>query len=1740
MISNQEAELIQNVQQKADNIKICRKTNEDELVYDHQIQLNLKNMVNGKLPNKQNALCLVDSGASVSVISRGLINKSTYLQNIPIETCPNVRIMTAGGNILTTTLRIKFKFLVQNHIFDINAFILPNLGGVDIVLGSRGLSQIDAKLNFRKNTLKWKSRSVLAKVMKDIILQPGTTKTIKIFAKLPESLKNAEVYLQVTKYMQNICPSLSIVSMRKNSSFITVTNNTNRKITIKSHKPIGVILIKRFGEIAVEAPLKVESTLQCAQRIMCEELCKNGAEHLHSIVNSPQDHRTGEYYPMAKPPPFCKGNHNIPNHLTKAQKEMYVKKSKLYPYLNCDDPRLWTDDIDILEKSLNFKDSKISNKSAQQLWEIVKRNIKAYSLHDDIGQVKDMSIKIELSDDTPFFVRPYSATEEEKEIINRELQKLVLLGVIKRGMSSYCCPVFLLKKPHEKSGTYRVLGDFRTINQRINSLHCAAPLLRDCLPVIGASKATIFSSLDIKAAFYSIPLDENSQKYINICSYPGGPTYNYLRVPQGCNISPAEYNNVMSRIMDDVPCNNKNVLYIADDVLIFSKTEKEHLTHIDQVLKAFAKHGLKVAPGKCEYFKDSINYMGHIISSKQGYPTIQAQKSKIDAIRNLPTPKNAKETKSWVGMVSYLSQYVPYIQVLLKPIHKNTRKNCRFNWTTECDNNFKKVNEIIQSNHVLTLPTSDGRMKLYVDSSLIGMGSCLMQTQNGVDRVLAFYSKKLPESVKRYGITEVEMLGIWTAVHAFRFLLRGKHFDVFTDHNPAVQISVSKNEIPSVRLRKLYLKLSDYSFKMHYRKGINMYISDYLSRNPESEIHANDAIAFPMVTPVTKCNNCHNNIYDNWHYNTLCQSCIRNNEDATEEVFVVTRSSTRAEGAALLPGLPPATRQRRSAAGKPSSSVPNAPAVVAETGTPTTVEGRVTRSQTREMPAADHIDSSQPELVVEKPAETLVEQPIANTEPLVQGLAAEHESLIRPDLVDARRVNTIPSIYIPDTEHIPSNVPIVARTPREVTYRTPEDEYYVKPRDLFNPNIPIEKWFYKALPKGSDLQKLLENIKSRYITDTHLPIEKQVLAQQQREDPDFKHIYAYIRLGILPDKKNQQRKILSQCEHFAMADDILFKIDVAVDHATGKQYLRKRVCIPEKFVPYLLHIYHESLLSCHVGIEKTYMNLKERFYIKHLVQRVTDWIRSCCVCQSIKQDKTEPRIMEGRFPTSYNPFEEISIDIKYMIPGVNGYNFLLVACCNVTRYVMATPLKRADAVNIAEALVNLVFTWGPPRIIFMDMDKGFSNQLANFLYNALGIKRTVISPFAHSSLLVERHIGTITRFITSNLIENGKYWPLYVKPALYAYNTSPIKGLSVSPYELVFGRKAPMLHNVKFTPVEDVKTNYRDYAQWIKNRIQAISNHLAQIRTESQLDAVSKDALRVNTMTKYVKGSIVYLNAPQISNLITSSKKIKMTYVGPLIVSEVIGTDKVILEDIFGRKLHGIHSFNRLKQGYIRLERGVASTIDELKKAINESEFHKIQTNTHLVDQPTNQPAIEGLHSLFEVSTRSNSLTPTGSDKNPTRDKLIALPCLSLTVVHIHLPDHYFKGEPKTKLDFSKYTENLKENGGLAFKMQIPEYKKARIIAQNNKKPLLGSELTITKARYQMGILQLLLTSDYKSKGNKYSFWYSIENPTSEVDRVLKTMWQRKKIKTCGSPLKFDRSFSDAKWKPAVIPTGET
>jgi hypothetical protein len=200
--------------------------------------------------------------------------------------------------------------------------------------------------------------------------------------------------------------------------------------------------------------------------------------------------------------------------------------------------------------------------------------------------------------------------------------------------------MLLIKKP---DGGHRLCADLRFLNTKVTPLHYSTPLLRDALQTIGASRATVMSTIDIKHAFYSLKIHPSSRRFLTIAPYPGARTMQYKRLTQGLNTSPTEWMDGLQRVLSKIPNCNKFCIAIADDIIIYSKNNTEHLKNIKDILKVLGDSGLKISPNKCQFFKKSLEYMGHTIECVGRQPSIKPQKSKIDSIVKLKAPKTRKQ-----------------------------------------------------------------------------------------------------------------------------------------------------------------------------------------------------------------------------------------------------------------------------------------------------------------------------------------------------------------------------------------------------------------------------------------------------------------------------------------------------------------------------------------------------------------------------------------------------------------------------------------------------------------------------------------------------------------------------------------------------------------------------------------------------------------------------------------------------------------------------------------------------------------------------------------------------------------------------------------------------------------------------------------------------------------------------------------------------------------------------------------
>ena len=304
----------------------------------------------------------------------------------------------------------------------------------------------------------------------------------------------------------------------------------------------------------------------------------------------------------------------------------------------------------------------------------------------------------------------------------------------------------------------RPVVDFRLLNTRILRRNTSIPLMSDVLSILGNSECEVVSCVDIKDAYHSIKFTEKSKEYCSILPYFGSPIYRYEVLPMGIACAPQIWMDYITLIMAELEQKNKYIA-IMDDLLLHS-TKVAHWKLLEQLFQSMCKNDLKLSPKKCQLFRTKLTYMGNEFVINKRTMTINPLRSRTEAISKIPTPKMAKQCKSFCGVVNYLSLFCPDLQTLLKPIVELTRKGRPFVWGQEQERAFKEVKLRLTNPPVLHLPKAEGRFILCSDTSVEGTGSSLWQMQEGKAKLIGYASKTLPEACSRYSVTELEMTGL--------------------------------------------------------------------------------------------------------------------------------------------------------------------------------------------------------------------------------------------------------------------------------------------------------------------------------------------------------------------------------------------------------------------------------------------------------------------------------------------------------------------------------------------------------------------------------------------------------------------------------------------------------------------------------------------------------------------------------------------------------------------------------------------------------------------------------------------------------------------------------------------------------------------------------------------------------------------------------------------------------------------
>ena len=307
-------------------------------------------------------------------------------------------------------------------------------------------------------------------------------------------------------------------------------------------------------------------------------------------------------------------------------------------------------DWEILEKYIDLNNSCLNKEEKTKAMDMLYKYREAFSLRDEIGTCPNIKVEIDVTDKSPFFIRPYHVREEDKAFIDKEMKWLCYMGILKEGFSAYSSPVMLISRKLTKDK--RVVTDFRHLNVRIAKNNLAYPLVRDMFSVLGNSKCEVLSVLDLKDAFHSLRLSENSKRYCGILPYFGSPSYLYQRMSMELNISPSIWQSYINAILDCLQ-SRKYCEAIMDDLLLFTPSKETHMNKLEDLLKALLKNGSKISPKKCQLFRTSLQYIGNEIFIENKKVCVKPLRSRLEAIQKLQPPQTPKECRNFAGVVNF-------------------------------------------------------------------------------------------------------------------------------------------------------------------------------------------------------------------------------------------------------------------------------------------------------------------------------------------------------------------------------------------------------------------------------------------------------------------------------------------------------------------------------------------------------------------------------------------------------------------------------------------------------------------------------------------------------------------------------------------------------------------------------------------------------------------------------------------------------------------------------------------------------------------------------------------------------------------------------------------------------------------------------------------------------------------------------------------------------------------------------
>ncbi|GJR80514.1 putative nucleotidyltransferase, ribonuclease H [Tanacetum coccineum] len=428
-----------------------------------------------------------------------------------------------------------------------------------------------------------------------------------------------------------------------------------------------------------------------------------------------------------------------------------------------------------------------------------------------IPPVRQVEFQIDLIPGAaPIARTPYRLAPSEMQELSNQLQELTDRGFIRPSTSPWGAPVLFVKK---KDGSFRMCIDYRELNKLTIKNRYPLPRIDDLFDQLQGS--SVYSKIDLRSGYHQLRVREEDIPKTAFRTRYGH--YEFQVMPFGLTNAPAVFMDLMNRVCK--PYLDKFVIVFIDDILIYSRNEEEHASHLRIILELLRKEKLYAKFSKCDFWIHIVQFLGHLIDN-QG---LHVDPAKIEAVKNWTSPTTPTEVRQFLGLAGYYRRFIEGFSKIAKPLTKLTQKNKSYIWGEEQESAFQLLKQKLCEAPILALPEGNDNFVVYCDASLQGLGAVLMQRE----KVIAYASRQLKPHEENYTTHDLELGAVIFALKIWRHYLYGTKCTVFTDHK-SLQHILRQKEL-NMRQRRWLELLADYDCEICYHPGKANVVADALS-----------------------------------------------------------------------------------------------------------------------------------------------------------------------------------------------------------------------------------------------------------------------------------------------------------------------------------------------------------------------------------------------------------------------------------------------------------------------------------------------------------------------------------------------------------------------------------------------------------------------------------------------------------------------------------------------------------------------------------------------------------------------------------------------------------------------------------------------------------------------------------------------------------------------------------------------